>query len=95
MSELLRQERSKRMSYPIGSQDGHLKKLAKKLAEIRGPADGLSQAAKPVKKDAPSKKRSITERLAEADTEAKAYNSQRAQTSASKAISKNNKKEIE
>ena len=39
MSDVLQQERSRRMAYPIGSQAAHLKSLSEKLAEIRQPPE--------------------------------------------------------
>ena len=39
LTELLRRERAVRMSYPIGSVEEHLKKLADKLSEIRTPTE--------------------------------------------------------
>ena len=72
MPDLLRQERSRRMSYPIGSQQAHIKLLSEKLAEIRKPPE------KAVQHTAPGKKRSIMAQLEEADAEARAYNAQQA-----------------
>jgi len=86
LTELLQREHSRRMAYPIRSQQAHLKKVADKLAEVRKPPE------KTVEQPAPNKKQSLTERLAEADAEAKAYNTQRAQSPAN---TKKHKKEIE
>jgi len=84
LQKLLRGERAYRMSFPIGSMEEHLKNLDAKLAEIRKPPEELSAPAKSAANAAPSKKRSITDQLAEADAEAKAYNANRAQNSANK-----------
>ena len=85
--KILRDERTHRMSFPIGSQEEHLKKLTEKLAEIRKTPE---QSVKP---PAAKKKRSITVRLAEADAEARMYNAQRAQDPVT--TTKKRKKEIE
>ena len=86
MAELLRHERSRRMSYPIGSQQAHLKTLSEKLAEIRKPPEKAAQHA------APGKKRSITAQLQEADAEARAYNAQQARNKVN--TTKKSKQEI-
>jgi len=93
LTALLQREHSRRMAYPIGSQEEHLKKLTDKLAEVRKPAEELSPPEKAVKPPAAKKKQSITARLAEADAEAKAFNAQRAQNPAT--ATKKHKKEIE
>lgn len=41
MSALLQSERSRRMSYPIGSMDTHLKKLSETLLEVRASPDDI------------------------------------------------------
>jgi hypothetical protein len=87
MSSLLYQERSRRMAYPLGSQQAHLKMLAEKLEEIRKPLE------QEVAKLPAAKKQSITAQLAVAGEEARAYNAQRAQIPAN--ISKNKHKAIE
>jgi hypothetical protein len=43
LTALLQQERSRRMQYPLGGQETHLKKISAKLAEARKPPE---QAAK-------------------------------------------------
>ena len=85
MSDLLRTERSKRMSLPIGSTGELLRKMADKLAEVRKPPE---QARPPA-----AKKLSITAQLAVADAEAKAHNAQRAQVTTQ--TNKKTKKEID
>jgi len=64
LTELLRRERSIRMSYPIGSQQVHLKKLTEKLAEIRRLPE----------QTVVKKKQTLEERLKEAGRKVKAQN---------------------
>lgn len=68
MADLLHDEHSRRMAYPIGSMEAHLNKIADKLAEVREP-------------QAPSvdKKRSIGDRLAAGNEKVKAYKEQKSQ----------------
>ena len=87
MSDILRQERAKRMSLPIGSMGELLRKMADKLAEVR------TSPEKTLEKPAPVGKRSITAQIAEADVEAKAHNARQTQNTAN--ITKKMKKEIE
>jgi len=87
LSVLLQRERSRRMTYPIGSPQAHLEKLSETLAEVRRPSE---QAVKPPE---PKKKQSITDRLHDAGTEAKAYNAQRSHNPVNS--TKKHKKEID
>jgi hypothetical protein len=91
--KILRDERAYRMSFPIGSMEGHLKKLSDKLAEIRKPTVVLTPPDKAMEQAALNNKRSIAVRLQDADAEAKAYNAQRAQDPAHN--TKKHKKEID
>ena len=72
LAGLIVSESSRRMSYPIGNQQAHLKMLGDTLAKIRKPPEQATSpsTAKP--------KQSITARLKEAGAEAQAYNAQRA-----------------
>ena len=93
----LHDERSYRMSLPIGSMEAHLSKLTEKLAKVRKPPEKTPEAHKPPEKavgpTALQKKQSITERLTEAGEEARAYNAQRAQNITN--TTKKQKKEID
>jgi len=93
LQKVLRDERVYRMSFPIGSMEEHLKNLDAKLAEIRKPPEELTAPAKNAEKTPLNKKRSITDQLAEAGEEAKAYNANRAQNPATTA--KKHTKEID
>jgi hypothetical protein len=49
LRDVLRAERSERMSRPLGSRQAHIKKITEKLAEIRKPP-GMEKAARPEEK---------------------------------------------
>jgi len=83
MSDLLRTERSKRMSLPLGSTGELLRKMADKLAEVRKPMEATAQPEQSAKPPAAKSRPSILDRLADAGEEAKAYNAQRAQNHSS------------
>jgi hypothetical protein len=71
MSDVLQQEHSRRMAYPIGSQQAHLKTLSDKLAEIR-------ETQEP-ERPPDEKKRSLGDRIAAGNEKVKAYKKQKAQ----------------
>jgi len=85
LAGLITAERSRRMKFPHGSQELHLKKLDDKLAEIRKPPEQVRPPA--------AKKQSIMSQLEAADAEAKAYNAQRTQNPTNS--TKKTKKEID
>jgi hypothetical protein len=82
MSALLQSERSRRMAYPIGSQQAHLDEIAARIAEVR----------KPQEKSEPTKELSAFEKsLNRGKAKVAAYKAEQAQNPANKA--KNNKEE--
>ena len=96
MSELLRQERAKRMALPIGSTHEHLHNLDIKLAEIRGIPESLQKAARaetgenkvtPVK---PAKTQTFEELLKSAQAKADEINRQNALNAQNQPNKKNN-----
>ena len=82
LNKILRDERVYRMSFPIGSEEEHLKQVSAIIAEVRKPTMELMPPEKPAPQSAPKAKRSITAQIAEADAEAKAHNAQQAQNPA-------------
>jgi len=72
LQDILRDERNKRMSYPIGSQEAHLRKITEKLYEIRKPPEQ--------EKSVPSKEKSAFDKaLNRGKEKSDAYKAQKAQ----------------
>jgi len=71
LTRFLRQERVKRMAYPIGSPGALLRKMADILKEVRKPAEELSPAEKPAEKP-----KSLEDKLKSAQKKADAHNAQ-------------------
>jgi hypothetical protein len=77
MSEVLQTERSRRMSYPIGSPLAHVEAVAARLAEVRRPPEQEQSAEH--NKPTPPRKLTIHEKIAAGKQKSEEYLAQKAQ----------------